>query len=354
MRLFVTGGCGFIGSAYIRHVMKSPGVEVLNVDKMTYAANPLAVETAAESKNYRFAHADIADRSAMRTQLEAFKPDAVVNFAAETHVDRSIDGPSLFVHTNVMGTAILLEEATAYWRTLEEPSKSAFRFHHVSTDEVFGTLGKDGTFSETTPYQPNSPYAASKAAADHLVRAWNHTYGLPVLVTNCSNNYGPWQFPEKLIPLMVVKALLGEPLPVYGKGDNIRDWLHVDDHADALWLVLRKAAVGESYNIGGNSERKNLDVVHTICDLVDEAVGVDAEGPRRRLVSFVSDRPGHDFRYAIDAAKIAADLGWKPKQTFEEGLRGTVRWYLANREWWQGIRDQAYAQQRLGLNAAAK
>ena len=354
MRLFVTGGCGFIGSAYIRHVMKTAGVAVLNVDKLTYAANPKAIEGAADAEGYSFVQADISDRGAMRAQLAAFKPDAVVNFAAETHVDRSIDGPSLFVHTNVMGTAILLEEATAYWRTLEEPSKSAFRFHHVSTDEVFGTLGKDGTFSETTPYQPNSPYAASKAAADHLVRAWNHTYGLPVLVTNCSNNYGPWQFPEKLIPLMVIKALLGEPLPVYGKGDNIRDWLHVDDHADALWLVLRKAAVGESYNIGGNSERKNLDVVHTICDLVDEAVGVDAEGPRRRLVSFVSDRPGHDFRYAIDAAKIAADLGWKPKQTFEEGLRGTVRWYLANREWWQGIRDQAYAQQRLGLNAAAK
>jgi dTDP-glucose 4,6-dehydratase len=352
MRLFVTGGCGFIGSAYIRHVMKTPGVEVLNVDKLTYAANPKAIEAAAESPGYRFVQADIADRAAMRAQLEAFKPDAVVNFAAETHVDRSIDGPSLFVHTNVMGTAILLEETTSYWRKLEEPAKAAFRFHHVSTDEVFGTLGKDGTFSETTPYQPNSPYAASKAAADHLVRAWNHTYGLPVLVTNCSNNYGPWQFPEKLIPLMIVKALHGEPLPVYGKGDNVRDWLHVDDHADALWLVLRKAAVGESYNVGGNSERKNLDVVHTICDLVDEAVGVDAKGPRRRLVSFVSDRPGHDFRYAIDASKIAADLGWKPKQTFEEGLAATVRWYLANRSWWQEIRDQAYSQQRLGLTGA--
>lgn len=352
MRLFVTGGCGFIGSAYIRHVMKAAGVEVLNVDKLTYAANPKAIEAAADSKSYRFVQADIADRAAMRAQLEAFRPDAVVNFAAETHVDRSIDGPSLFVHTNVMGTAILLEEATAYWRKLEGPAKTAFRFHHISTDEVFGTLGKDGTFSETTPYQPNSPYAASKAAADHLVRAWNHTYGLPVLVTNCSNNYGPWQFPEKLIPLMIVKALLGEPLPVYGKGDNVRDWLHVDDHAEALWLVLRKAAVGESYNVGGNSERKNLDVVHTICDLVDDAVGVDAKGPRRRLVNFVSDRPGHDFRYAIDASKIATDLGWKPKQTFEEGLAGTVRWYLANRTWWQGIRDQAYSQQRLGLSGS--
>jgi dTDP-glucose 4,6-dehydratase len=352
MRLFVTGGCGFIGSAYIRHVMKSAGVEVLNVDKLTYAANPKAIEAAADSPGYHFVQADISDRAAMRAQLEAFRPDAVVNFAAETHVDRSIDGPSLFVHTNVMGTAILLEETTAYWRKLEGLAKDAFRFHHVSTDEVFGTLGNDGVFTETTPYQPNSPYAASKAAADHLVRAWNHTYGLPVLVTNCSNNYGPWQFPEKLIPLMIVKALLGEPLPVYGKGENVRDWLHVDDHAEALWLVLRKAAVGESYNVGGNSERKNLDVVHTICDLVDGAVGVDTKGPRRRLVSFVSDRPGHDFRYAIDAAKIAADLGWKPKQTFEEGLAATVGWYLANRPWWQEIRDQAYSQQRLGLSGS--
>ncbi len=349
MRLLVTGGYGFIGSAYIRHVMKTPGVEVLNVDKLTYAANPKAIEAAADVAGYSFVQADITDRAAMRTQLLAFRPDAVVNFAAETHVDRSIDGPSLFVHTNVVGTAILLEETTAYWKTLDDAGKARFRFHHISTDEVFGTLGADGLFTEATPYQPNSPYSASKAAADHLVRAWNHTYGLPVLVTNCSNNYGPWQFPEKLIPVMIIKALLGEPLPVYGKGENVRDWLHVDDHAEALWLVLRKGTVGESYNVGGNSERKNLDVVHTICDLVDQAAGVDAAGPRRRLVNYVTDRPGHDFRYAIDASKIAATLGWRPKQTFEQGLAATVAWYLANRPWWQDIRDKAYSQQRLGL-----
>ena len=350
MRLLVTGGYGFIGSAYIRHVMKTPGVEVLNVDKLTYAANPKAIEAAADVAGYSFVQADITDRAAMRTQLLAFRPDAVVNFAAETHVDRSIDGPSLFVHTNVVGTAILLEETTAYWKTLDDAGKARFRFHHISTDEVFGTLGADGLFTEATPYQPNSPYSASKAAADHLVRAWNHTYGLPVLVTNCSNNYGPWQFPEKLIPVMIIKALLGEPLPVYGKGENVRDWLHVDDHAEALWLVLRKGTVGESYNVGGNSERKNLDVVHTICDLVDQAAGVDAAGPRRRLVNYVTDRPGHDFRYAIDASKIAATLGWRPKQTFEQGLAATVAWYLANRPWWQDIRDKAYSQQRLGLS----
>lgn len=347
MRLLVTGGYGFIGSAYIRHVMKTPGVEVLNVDKLTYAANPKAVEAAGNAAGYRFVQADIADRAAMREALAAFKPDAVVNFAAETHVDRSIDGPSLFVHTNVMGTAILLEEATAYWKAQDDAVKARFRFHHISTDEVFGTLGNDGLFTETTPYQPNSPYSASKAAADHLVRAWNHTYKLPVLVTNCSNNYGPWQFPEKLIPVMIIKALLGEPLPVYGKGENVRDWLHVDDHAEALWLVLRKGAVGESYNVGGNSERKNLDVVHTICDLVDQAAG---DKSRRNLVTYVTDRPGHDFRYAIDASKIARELGWKPRHTFEQGLAATVRWYLDNRPWWQEIRDKAYGQQRLGLS----
>ncbi len=348
MRLLVTGGYGFIGSAYIRHVAKTPGAAVLNVDKMTYAANPKAVEAAA----HQFVQADIADRAAMRAQLAAFKPDAVVNFAAETHVDRSIDGPSLFVHTNVMGTAILLEETTAYWKTLDDAGKAGFRFHHISTDEVFGTLGSDGLFTETTPYRPNSPYSASKAAADHLVRAWNHTYGLPVLVTNCSNNYGPWQFPEKLIPVMIIKALLGEPLPVYGKGENVRDWLHVDDHAEALWLVLRRGVVGDSYNVGGNSERKNLDVVHTICDLVDRAAPLDKMGAksRRSLVSYVTDRPGHDFRYAIDASKIARELGWKPRHTFEQGLAETVAWYLNNRDWWQGIRDKAYAQQRLGLS----
>ena len=353
MRILVTGGCGFIGSAYIRHVMATPtdnagGIEILNVDKLTYAANPKAIEGAADKAGYRFFQGDICDRAAMRAQLEGFRPDAVVNFAAETHVDRSIDGPSLFVHTNVVGTCVLLEEATAYWRTLGGPAKDAFRFHHVSTDEVFGTLGADGLFSETTAYNPNSPYSASKAAADHLVRAWSHTYGLPVLVTNCSNNYGSWQFPEKLIPVMIIKALLGEPLPVYGRGENVRDWLHVDDHAEALWLVLRKGVVGESYNIGGNSERKNLDVVHSICDIVDQAAGI-ASAPRRNLVSYVTDRPGHDFRYAIDASKIARELRWRPKQSFEQGLAATVRWYLANRPWWQGIRDQAYAQQRLGI-----
>ncbi|MBX7199428.1 MAG: dTDP-glucose 4,6-dehydratase [Rhodospirillaceae bacterium] len=347
MRLLVTGGYGFIGSAYIRHVLKTPGVEVLNIDKMTYAANPKAVEAAGAAPGYRFVQADITDRTAMRAQIAAFKPDAVVNFAAETHVDRSIDGPSLFVHTNVMGTAILLEEAAAYWKALDDAGKARFRFHHISTDEVFGTLGSDGLFTETTPYQPNSPYSASKAAADHLVRAWNHTYGLPVLVTNCSNNYGPWQFPEKLIPVMIIKALLGEALPVYGKGENVRDWLHVDDHAEALWLVLRKGVVGESYNVGGNSERKNLDVVHTICDLVDQAAGPKS---RRNLVTYVTDRPGHDFRYAIDASKIARELGWKPRHTFEQGLAATVRWYLDNRPWWQEIRDKAYSQQRLGLS----
>jgi dTDP-glucose 4,6-dehydratase len=346
--IIVTGGAGFIGSAVIRLLLGATEAVVVNLDKLTYAANPLALEGAERHARYRFEEADIADRAAMRAILAKHRPDAIMHLAAETHVDRSIDGPADFIQTNILGTYTLLEAARNYWSGLPAAQAARFRFHHVSTDEVFGSLGPDGLFTETTAYDPTSPYSASKAASDHLVRAWHATYGLPVVLSNCSNNYGPWQFPEKLIPLMIAKALRHEALPVYGRGENIRDWLHVDDHARALWLVLERGRLGESYNVGGRAERRNIDVVGAICDLVDELAGGT---PRRALITHVADRPGHDRRYAIDASKIEAELGWRPEESFESGLRATVRWYLDHQDWWQAI--EHYRQDRLGLAAGA-
>ncbi|MEA2755281.1 MAG: dTDP-glucose 4,6-dehydratase [Aliidongia sp.] len=346
--IIVTGGAGFIGSAVIRLLLGATEAVVVNLDKLTYAANPLALEGAERHARYRFEEADIADRAAMRAILAKHRPDAIMHLAAETHVDRSIDGPADFIQTNILGTYTLLEAARNYWSGLPAAQAARFRFHHVSTDEVFGSLGPDGLFTETTAYDPTSPYSASKAASDHLVRAWHATYGLPVVLSNCSNNYGPWQFPEKLIPLMIAKALRREALPVYGRGENIRDWLHVDDHARALWLVLERGRLGESYNVGGRAERRNIDVVGAICDLVDELAGGT---PRRALITHVADRPGHDRRYAIDASKIEAELGWRPEESFESGLRATVRWYLDHQDWWQAI--DHYRQDRLGLAAGA-
>jgi dTDP-glucose 4,6-dehydratase len=353
MKLLVTGGAGFIGSAVIRKALEQDGVEIVNLDKLTYAANRDSLKPFEGDPRYRFEQADICDRAALDRIFTAHSPDAVMHLAAESHVDRSIDGPSVFVQTNVVGTCTLLEVALDYYRKLEGERRARFRFHHVSTDEVFGSLGPTGKFTETTAYDPNSPYSASKAASDHFVRAWHHTFGLPVVLSNCSNNYGPWQFPEKLIPLVTTNALLGRALPVYGKGDNIRDWLFVGDHADALLLILGKGRLGESYNVGGGAERTNLAVVETICDIVDRLAGpLPGGAARRSLINFVTDRPGHDQRYAIDAAKLGAELGWKPRESFGSGLERTVAWYLANRPWWEKLRQTIYAGDRLGLKAA--
>ncbi|MSO76526.1 MAG: dTDP-glucose 4,6-dehydratase [Alphaproteobacteria bacterium] len=350
MRVLVTGGAGFIGSAVIRLLARETDCRILNLDKLTYAANPLAIEAAATSSHYAFERADIGDRGAVGRILGAFRPDAIMNLAAETHVDRSIDGPAAFVETNVVGLVSLLRETTDYWRALDASARRDFRFHHVSTDEVFGALGDlDPAFTETSAYDPRSPYSASKAASDHFVRVWHHTYDLPVVISNCSNNYGPWQFPEKLIPLMIVKAFRGERLPVYGKGANVRDWLHVDDHARALWAILSRGRVGESYIVGGNAERRNLAVVEAICDSLDRLAGMLPTGPRRGLLAFVQDRPGHDFRYAMNPAKIAGELDWRPTVTFEAGLEATVAWYLENSDWWAGLGNKVYGGERLGL-----
>jgi len=346
-RIVVTGGYGFIGSALIRLLLSETDHEVLNIDKLTYAANLASIPAADGNPKYRFAKADIADAAAMRTVFEEFKPDAVMHLAAESHVDRSIDGPQEFIATNIAGTFTLLQEALRYWRGLPADRAERFRFLHVSTDEVFGSLGPTGAFTEDSPYSPNSPYSASKAASDHLVRAWYHTYGLPALITNCSNNYGPYQFPEKLIPHMIIKALAEEPLPVYGDGQNIRDWLFVDDHARALLLAVESGMPGETYNIGGKNERTNLQVVETICSQLDNALP-SSQGPRSRLIAFVADRPGHDRRYAIDASKVERELGWRAQKTFETGIEETVRWYLNNRAWWQAVLDGGYKAQRLG------
>lgn len=349
-RFLVTGGAGFIGSAVVRRLIRETTHEVLVVDKLTYAGNLDSLQPVANSPRYRFRQADICDAAAMRAAFADFAPDVVMHLAAESHVDRSIDGPGAFIQTNLVGTFTLLQAALGHWRGLDAARRAAFRFHHISTDEVFGSLGPEGAFTETTAYQPNSPYSASKAGSDHLVRAWQHTYGLPTVLSNCSNNYGPYHFPEKLIPLMILNALEGKPLPVYGDGQNVRDWLHVEDHAAALTLIAEQGLPGESYNVGGNAERTNLQVVQAICALVD-ALAPDAAGPRSRLISFVPDRPGHDRRYAIDAAKIRRDLGWQPSLTFEEGLRRTVEWYLANRSWWERIRSGVYRGERLGASA---
>ncbi|MEM7015742.1 MAG: dTDP-glucose 4,6-dehydratase [Pseudomonadota bacterium] len=347
MKLVVTGGAGFIGSAVIRYLLTQTDVEIINVDKLTYAGNLESLQEVAESKCYRFAHADICDAEAMQRVLETHQPDAVMHLAAESHVDRSIEGPGAFIQTNVVGTYTLLLAVKNYWEGLTGSAAKDFRFQHVSTDEVYGSLGAEGFFTETTPYQPNSPYSASKAASDHMVRAWHHTYGLPVVTTNCSNNYGPYQFPEKLIPLMITNAIQRKPLPIYGQGDNVRDWLYVEDHARALWQVLTQGTPGEVYNIGGHNEKTNLDVVYTLCELLDELHPSTA--PHRELVTFVVDRPGHDQRYAIDASKIDQALGWKPAETFESGLRKTVQWYLDNETWWQRVMDGSYQGERLGL-----
>jgi dTDP-glucose 4,6-dehydratase len=350
-RFLVTGGAGFIGSAVARHIIRETPHQVLVVDKLTYAGNLDSLAPVSNDPRYAFMRADIADHAKISEAFESFAPDAVMHLAAESHVDRSIDGPGEFIQTNVVGTFALLQEALRYWRALPPGRGQAFRFHHISTDEVFGSLGEDGLFCETTAYDPRSPYSASKAASDHLVRAWHHTYGLQVIVTNCSNNYGPYHFPEKLIPLMIINALEGLKLPVYGKGANVRDWLYVEDHARALVTTVLDGAVGATYCIGGRNEKTNLDVVETICALMDELAPNAKIGARKSLINFVADRPGHDLRYAIDAARISSELGWEPRETFESGLRKTVEWYLANRSWWERIRSGVYRGERLGVVA---
>jgi dTDP-glucose 4,6-dehydratase len=349
MKILVTGGAGFIGSAVIRHIIRDTDWAVANVDKLTYAGNLESLAEVRDSNRHTHFKVDIGNREVIDEILQGFRPDAVLHLAAESHVDRSIEGAAPFIETNVGGTYVLLEAALAYWRRLDTDARARFRFQHISTDEVFGSLGPTGKFSETTPYAPNSPYAASKAASDHLVRAWHHTHGLPTLATNCSNNYGPYHFPEKLIPLTIIRALRGQSLPVYGKGENVRDWLHVEDHAEALTLVLRKGRPGETYNVGGDSERKNIDVVRLICALLDELLPDSPNRPHDKLIEFVTDRPGHDARYAIDAGKIKAELGWRPRHDFENGLGQTVRWYLDHKGWWERVMSGAYRGERLGL-----
>ncbi|KXV14944.1 dTDP-glucose 4,6-dehydratase [Acetobacter malorum] len=348
MRILLTGGCGFIGSAVIRHIIRDTNHSVLNVDCMTYAASEETVEDAAASGRYKFARANIVNGSELSRLFETFRPQAVMHLAAESHVDRSIDGPGVFIQTNVVGTYSLLEAARKYWLTLDKADRAAFRFHHISTDEVFGALEpNDPPFTETTPYDPRSPYSASKASSDHLVRAWYHTYGLPTFVTNTTNNYGIWHFPEKLIPLITINAIEGKDLPVYGDGKNVRDWLFVEDHAEALVKAVETGVPGETYAIGARQPRTNLQVVETICNVLDELVP-DPAGPRSRLIRFVTDRPGHDFRYEIDPSHAEKALDWKAKHTFETGIRRTVQWYLDNRDWWEGIRARRYTGNRLG------
>lgn len=350
MRVFITGGAGFIGSALVRRVVGHSDHEVLVFDKLTYAGSLLNLAPVAHSPRYSFVQADICDASAVRATVASFDPDVIVHLAAESHVDRSIDGPGEFIQTNIVGTFVLLQAALEHFRQLPSDRASHFRFHHVSTDEVYGSLGAEGLFTEETPYDPRSPYSASKAASDHLVSAWGHTYGLPVVMTNCSNNYGPYHFPEKLIPLVIIKALAGEPLPIYGKGDQIRDWLHVEDHARALQLVFEKGAPGRTYNVGGLNERTNLAVVQAICACLDR-LRPRQGGAYADLITFVADRPGHDQRYAIDASRLCGELGWQPVETFETGLEKTVQWYLDNEAWWRSILERRYTGERLGLSA---
>jgi dTDP-glucose 4,6-dehydratase len=347
--IFVTGGAGFIGSAVVRHLLDDTHAFVINIDKLTYAACLDSIPQAHGNPRYCFARVDICDGQVLRQLFDQYQPCYVMNLAAESHVDRSIDRPAEFIQTNVVGTFVLLQETLRYWRGLDHSRQSSFRFHHISTDEVYGTLGADSLFTETTAYAPNSPYSASKASSDHLVRAWHATYGLPTIITNCSNNYGPYQFPEKLIPHMIIRALAGESLPIYGDGQNVRDWVYVDDHAKALTSVVERGRVGETYNIGGRNERANLVVVQSICELLDRLQPL-AENPHRRLISFVADRPGHDRRYAIDASKMEGELGWRAGETFESGLAKTVKWYLENRSWWQAILNHGYKAERIGLH----
>lgn len=347
-KVLVTGGAGFIGSALVRYLVNDLGLTILNVDKLTYAGNLESLKNIEQNQNYTFLQVDICDRTAMQKAFSDFKPDVVMHLAAESHVDRSIDGAAEFIQTNVVGTFTLLEIAREYWNGLDKKAQRSFRFHHISTDEVYGDLeGTTGLFTEITSYKPSSPYSASKAGSDHLVRAWYRTYGLPVVITNCSNNYGAYQFPEKLIPLMILNALEGKSLPVYGEGKQIRDWLFVDDHVEALWLVVTKGKLGETYNIGGHNEKQNIEVIHAICDLLEELVPPSQS--YRSLITHVQDRPGHDVRYAIDASKIERELGWKPKHTFETGLCRTVEWYLANPDWVNHVQDGSYQRERLGV-----
>lgn len=357
MKILVTGGAGFIGSALIRHIIGKTADSVVNVDKLTYAGNLESLTSVSADSRYAFEQVDICNRAELDRVFAQHQPDAVMHLAAESHVDRSIDGPAAFIETNIVGTYTLLEAARQYWQTLGEPTRAGFRFHHISTDEVYGDLdGPQDLFTETTPYAPSSPYSASKASSDHLVRAWRRTYGLPVLVTNCSNNYGPFHFPEKLIPLVILNALEGKPLPVYGQGQQVRDWLYVEDHARALYQVLTEGVVGETYNVGGHNEKQNIDVVRAICALLEELAPAKPAGVGRynELITFVTDRPGHDIRYAIDAGKIQRELGWTPQETFESGLRKTVQWYLDNREWCRRVQDGSYQRERLGVATEAR
>ena len=351
MRVLVTGGAGFIGSALVRYLVLERGYDILNVDALTYAGYLPSLTTVEGKSNYRFLHANICHRPAMQQAVAEFRPDRIMHLAAESHVDRSITGAADFIQTNVIGTFTLLEAARDYWSALDDAAKQAFRFHHVSTDEVYGSLGKEGLFTEETPYDPSSPYSASKASSDHLVMAWQRTYGLPVVVSNCSNNYGPYHFPEKLIPLTILNALAGERLPVYGKGENVRDWLYVEDHARALDLISERGRVGETYNVGGRNERRNIEVVRRICAVLDQLV--PANRPREELIEFVTDRPGHDARYAIDATKLETELGWRAEEDFDSGIEKTVQWYLENEWWWRPLRDR-YSGERLGLLNSSK
>ncbi|HPX10469.1 MAG TPA: dTDP-glucose 4,6-dehydratase [Candidatus Cloacimonas sp.] len=353
-RVIVTGGAGFIGANYLHTLFADPSFtgKILNIDKLTYAGNLESLqdlEAKYGNSRYFFEQADICDAEKMKELIHQFKPDTIVHFAAESHVDRSIDGPMEFVQTNLVGTATLLNAAWEYFRTLEEEAKKHFRFHNVSTDEVFGSLGEQGMFTEETPYDPSSPYSASKAGSDHLVRAWQRTFGLPITISNCSNNYGPYQFPEKLIPLMILNCLAHKPLPIYGKGLNVRDWLFVTDHCEAINIIIQKGKIGETYNIGGHNEMKNIDIVTTICEILDEMEPSNKLKSYTDLITFVQDRPGHDLRYAIDATKIEKELGWNPAETFATGIRKTVAWYLENKQWWQNIQNNKYRQERLGI-----
>lgn len=351
MKILITGGAGFIGSAVIRNIIKNSMDSVINVDKLTYAGNLESLLSVSDSERYCFERVDICDRTELDRVFSQYQPDAVMHLAAESHVDRSIDGPAKFIQTNVVGTCNLLEVARQYWQQLDATAKLTFRFHHISTDEVYGDLdGPNNLFTETTPYAPSSPYSASKASSDHLVRAWYRTYGLPILITNCSNNYGPYHFPEKLVPLVILNALEGKPLPVYGDGLQVRDWLHVEDHARALYTVLTKGDIGETYNIGGHNEKTNIEVVKTICKLLEEFVPYRPHEIEsyESLITYVQDRPGHDIRYAIDASKIEKELNWRPQETFETGIRNTVKWYLENKTWWKRVLDGSYSRERLG------
>lgn len=353
MRIIVTGGAGFIGSALVRFLINETDSEVVNVDKLTYAGNLQSLEDVSANNRYAFERIDICDQTEVERIFEQYKPDSIMHLAAESHVDRSIDGPSVFITTNIVGTYTLLEVARTYWGGDYNSTCREFKFLHVSTDEVFGSLGKEGFFTETTSYKPNSPYSASKAASDHLVRAWNKTYGFPIILTNCSNNYGPYQFPEKLIPVIILNALAGKPIPIYGKGDNIRDWLYVEDHAKALYRVLLNGGMGETYNVGGNNEKSNLEVVHTICEILDELQPSTELSSYSSLITFVEDRPGHDQRYAIDSTKIRSELNWTPEHDFRSGVYDTVKWYLGNMDWVENVKSGRYQGERLGLGTIA-